>query len=121
MGRHDLTDAEWAHLDRFLPSQPKMGRPRRDRRQLLNGMLWILRTGAPWRDLPAEYGPWQTVYFRFNAWRKAGLWQTILEQLLIAMHQQKLLDHRLWAIDGTSIRAHKAAAGGPQKGGDTPH
>ena len=117
MSRHDLTDTEWAQLAPLLPPPTKMGRPRRCRRTLLNGMLWILRTGAPWRDLPEEFGPWKTVYHRFNAWRKDGLWQKIHFQLLTELHQKGRLDHELWCIDGTSIRAQHSAAGGAPKGG----
>ena len=62
-------------------ASPKGGRPANDHRTTLNGILWILRTGAPWRDLPEQYGAWQTVSGRFYRWRKAGLWQQILSQL----------------------------------------
>src|SRR6266852_7870536 len=72
MDRGDLTEAAWQQLRSLLPT-PRCGgrgRPRRDDRTLLNGMRWILRTGAPWRDLPARFGPWQTVYHRFTTWRR---------------------------------------------------
>ena len=69
--RYEVTDAEWEKLSPYLGNnQKKMGRPQTDNRKLLNGVLWILRTGAPWRDLPECYGPWQTVYKRFAQWEK---------------------------------------------------
>ena len=73
--RHELTDAQWAQLAPLLPPQrPRIGRPAKDHRTVLNGILWILRTGAPWRDLPERYGAWQTVYSRFRRWQHRGVW-----------------------------------------------
>lgn len=63
------------------PQQPWTGHPAKDHRAIINGISWIDRTGAPWRDLPERYGPWQTVASRFYRWRKAGIWQRILEAL----------------------------------------
>lgn len=70
--RHELTDAAWVALRDLLPTRRAggRGRPARDERQVINGVLWILATGCPWRDLPERYGPWQTCYHRFNAWAK---------------------------------------------------
>jgi hypothetical protein len=80
-----LTDAQWALVSALLPSQqPPVGRPPRDHRTLLAGMLWVARTGAAWRDLPPRFGPWQTVHGRYQRWRHAGLWQRILETLHLA-------------------------------------
>jgi transposase len=88
-----------------------VGRPSEDHRTTLNGILWVLRTGAPWRDLPERYGAWETVSGRFYRWRKSGLWQ----QLLARLQQQADADGRVnWAIhfvDGSVIRAHQHAAG----------
>jgi transposase len=84
-----------------------------DHRRILNGILWLLRTGAPWRDLPERYGPWQTVASRFYRWRQAGLW----DRLFAAVQQQAdaagHLDWGLHFVDGTIIRAHQHAAGAP--------
>ena len=82
---------------------------------ILNGILWILRTGAPWRDLPDRYGPWQTVYSRFYRWRKAEVWDRILERLLQEADRDGLVDWDCHHVDGTVVRAHKHAAGA--KGG----
>ena len=67
MRRHELTDEQWDRLEPLLPPQrPATGRPAKDHRMVLNGILWILRTGAPWRDLPERYGSWKTIYSRFR-------------------------------------------------------
>jgi len=83
---------------------------------VLNGILWILRTGAPWRDVPDRYGNWQTVYSRFRRWRDAGIW----DQILVALQREAAfdgtLDGSLAMIDGTNIRAHHHAAGQRKKG-----
>jgi hypothetical protein len=78
-----LTDEQWERIKPLMPPQePPTGRPRRDHRQVLAGMLWIFGTGASWRDLPEEeFGPWRTVYGRYRQWRKEGLWQRIVESL----------------------------------------
>jgi hypothetical protein len=77
-----LTDEQWARVSPLLPpQQPPVGRPPRDHRRLLTGMLWVARTGTAWRDLPPSFGPWQTVHGRYQRWRQAGLWQRILEAL----------------------------------------
>ena len=78
-----LTDEGWELLKPLLPPQkPPLGRPRRDHRTILTGMLWVLGSGASWRDLPEkEFGPWQTVYGRYRKWRLEGLWQSIMEVL----------------------------------------
>jgi hypothetical protein len=78
----DLTDDQWSRISALLPPQrPPIGRPPEDHRTILAGMLWIVQTGAAWRDLPPTFGPWPTVYSRFRRWRQAGLWQRILDTL----------------------------------------
>jgi hypothetical protein len=78
----ELTDDQWARVSPLLPPQhPPIGRPPGDHRTILAGILWIVRTGAAWRELPSAYGPWPTVYSRFRRWRQAGIWQRILETL----------------------------------------
>jgi transposase len=77
-----LTHDQWQRLQPLMPKpSPEGGRPPNDHRITINGILWVLRTGAPWRDLPDQYGAWETVSGRFYAWRKRGLWAEILEQL----------------------------------------
>ncbi len=79
MPRHDLTEREFNAIRYLLPTQKtkRRGRPWMDHRTAINGIMWILKTGAPWRDLPAEYGKWQTVYARFRRWTNDGLWLRI--------------------------------------------
>lgn len=116
MSRGDLTDTEWARLEPLLPPQkPEVGRPAHDHRTIINGVLWILRTGAPWRDLPARYSKWTTVVSRFYRWRAAGIWQRIFAELQEQADAEHKLDWDKHYVDGTVIRAHQHAAGA--KGG----
>ena len=78
--RYELSDSEWSVIDAMLPNKPR-GVPRVDDRRVLNGIFWILRSGAPWRDLPAIYGPRTTCYNRFVRWRRAGIWESIMKAL----------------------------------------
>lgn len=113
MSRHDLTDREFNAIRPFLPAQKKksVGRPWKDHRVMINGILWILSTGSPWRDLPDEFGKWQTVYGRFRRWRLEGLWQRIFAKLLRHVDNAGGIDRSLWCADGTVIRAHRCASG----------
>ena len=118
--RHELSDEEWALLAPLLPARRTAGRTFRDHRTVLNGMLWILHTGAPWRDLPERYGPWKTVYDRFRRWAQDGTFDRLLAQLQARLAAADRLDWELWCIDGTSVRAHKAAAGAGGKPAGVP-
>lgn len=110
--RGDLTNAQWEKLKPLLPAQkPIVGRPSQDHRTTINGILWILRTGAPWRDLPERYGSWQTVCGRFYRWRKPGLWARILAQLQQQADHEGNLNWDIHFVDGSVIRAHQHAAG----------
>ena len=113
--RHELSDREWALLEPLLPGPKRTGRPAKDHRTLINAMLWILHTGAPWRDLPERYGPWQTVYSRFGHWQADGTWDRILAALQRELDAVGGIEWELWMIDGTNIRAHKSAAGARKK------
>ena len=116
MSRHELSDAAWERLAPLLPPQRSpIGRPARDHRTILNAMLWLTKTGAPWRDLPERYGPWRTVATRFYRWTKSGLWQRVLAELQRQGDAEGKLDWSVPMVDGTSIRAHRHAAGA--KGG----
>lgn len=118
--RHELTDDQWKRLIPLLPAQrPQTGRPNHDHRTVINGILWILRTGAPWRDLPARYGHWQTVYSRFRRWKQAGVWERMLGSLQQEAAQDETLDGSVAHLDGSSVRAHQDAAGGSERGGST--
>jgi transposase len=117
--RHELTDEQWARLKDLLPPQkPRTGRPSIDHRTMVNGMLWIARTGAPWRDLPERYGKWTSVYSRFQRGRKAGIWERVLSEVQRQGDQQGKLDWEIHFVDGSIVRAHQHAAGAkkaPQK------
>jgi transposase len=82
---------------------------------MLNGIFWRLNTGAPWRDLPERYGPWQTVYDRFNKLRKSGLLDRIVERLQLRLNEKGFIEPELFCIDGTNVRAARAAAGAAKK------
>jgi transposase len=119
--RHELTDQQWEQLAPLLPPErPATGRPNHDHRTILNGILWRLRTGVPWRDLPERYGPWQTVYSRFRRWQAAGVWQRVLGAVQAAADARGQLDWTLHFVDGSVIRAHQHAAGARKKGGPKP-
>src|SRR5687768_6809587 len=112
--RHEVTGAEWARLGPLLPPR-KPGRPRKDDRPVVNGILWKLATGAPWRDLPERYGPWQSVYTRFRRWARAGAWDRIFAAIQRQADAAGELDWEAHFVDGTVVRAHQHAAGA--KGG----
>jgi transposase len=115
--RHDLTDAQWRRLEPLLPPErPRTGRPNHSHRTLLNGILWVLRTGAPWRDLPERYGPVGTVSSRFYRWRAAGLWDRVLAALQSQAEERNEVDWSLHFVDATVIRAHQYAAGARRAG-----
>ena len=119
MGRYDLTDVPWERLKPLLPPEkPRTGRPNHDHRRIINGILWIDRTGAPWNDLPSHYGPVGTVSSRFYRWRQAGIWQRVLEALQALADRQGRIDWSLHFVDSTIVRAHQHAAGARKTAGD---
>lgn len=113
MARGDLTNEQWARIAPLLPENGKgRGGWWKSHRMIINGIRWRVRTGSPWRDLPRRrFGPWQTVYDRFNRWSKEGVWTRILAALQAEDEQSGMHDHTLWCIDGSSVRAHASAAG----------
>lgn len=113
MSRHNLTDLEWNTIRRFLPSERsgKAGRPWKPHRHVINGILFVLRTGIGWADLPEDFGKYKTVYNRFRRWVKSGLWEKIVRSLIQRLLRDGEIDFELWCVDGTVIRAHRAAAG----------
>ena len=113
MARYDLSEAEWRLVEPLLPHKPR-GVPRVDDRRVINGIFYVLRTGSPWRDLPERYGPYTTVYNRYNRWAKAGVWLRIFETLAARSPQS------LQFIDSSIVRAHQHAAGGKKGARITP-
>jgi transposase len=109
-GRYDLTEFEWRTIQPLLPNKPR-GVPRVDDRRVLNGIFHHLRSGSPWADLPGRYGPYTTVYNRFNRWRKAGHWDKLMDAIIV-VHGGKVQ-----MIDATRVRVHQQA--GRSRGGLT--
>lgn len=103
MARFEMTDLEWGFIKCVLPTKVR-GVKRVDDRRVLNGIFYVLRTGIPWRDLPQQYGPYTTVYNRFNRWSKAGIWDDVMDAVVDAHSGNVVM------IDGTSVRVHHAAA-----------
>jgi transposase len=104
--RHDLTDEKWAILSSLCPGQAgQWGGVAHDNRRFLNGVFWILRTGAPWRDLPPSYGDWKNTHRRFCRWRDKGIWDELLEALIVDPDFEWLM------IDATHVKVHPHAAG----------
>jgi transposase len=111
-GTYWLSDVEWARIEPLLP-QGRRGARRVDDRRVISGIVHMLRSGARWRDCPPEYGPYTTVYNRFNRWSRQGIWLGIFEALTGESPVFGTV-----AIDATHIKAHRSAAGG--KGGPSP-
>lgn len=113
--RHELTAEQWERIRDLLPPEGgREGRPSIDNRQIVNAIRWILKTGAPWRDLPGHYPKWKTVHSRFSRWSQQGVWARVLEELA------KDQDDESFLIDATIVRAHQDAAGAPKKRGRRP-
>ncbi len=119
--RHELTDEQWQQLQPLLPPEkPRAGKPNLPHRTIVNGIVWRLKTGAPWRDLPERFGKWATVYSRFRRWQRAGIWDRVLAALQSAGDAAGRLDWEVHFVDGTVIRAHQHAAGARKKGTSKP-
>jgi transposase len=101
--RYELADDEWIAIKPMLPNKPR-GVPRVNDRRVLNGIFWVLRSGAPWRDLPDKFGPYTTCYNRFARWRRAGVWIKIMDALAAAY------DPAVQMIDTSIVRVHQHAA-----------
>ena len=109
--RHEMTDEQWDRIKDLVPPERSggKGRPAKDNRMMVNAIIWILKTGAPWRDLPERYGSWNSVYSRYSRWTKRGIWEKIFLEL------SKDQDNEEYMIDGSYVRVHQHGAGG--KGG----
>ena len=108
--RHELSDEQWERIVGLLPPERgAMGPPSKSHRTMLNAMLWIVRTGAPWRDMPERFGPWKSVNTRFARWQRRGVWKRVLDEL--ARDQ----DVETYMIDATIVRAHQDSAGAQKK------
>ena len=108
--RYELTDVQWQRIEGLLPGKvTDPGRTGADNRLFVNGVLWVLRSGAHWHDLPERYGKWKSVHTRFSRWAKAGVWERVFKVLTADRKNEYLM------IDTTLVRAHQQAATG--KGG----
>jgi putative transposase len=108
--RYELSEAQWERIARLLPGKASdPGRTGSDNRLFVNGVLWVLRSGAHWRDLPERYGKWKTLHKRFTRWAAAGVWEEVFASLI------KDRDNQYLMLDSTLVRAHQQAATG--KGG----
>ena len=110
--RYELTDYEWEQIKDLLPPENtgKRGRPSKHNRIMLNGMIWIARSGAPWRDLPERYGPWESVYSRFRKWIEDGILDNIFRILSLDAELEEL------SIDSSIIQTHQHSAGAKKRG-----
>ena len=105
--RYELTDQEWKQIEHLFPPENtgKRGRPRRDNRTMLNAVVWIARSGAPWRDLPERYGPWESAYSRFRKWIDDGILDNIFRVLSMDAELQEI------SLDASIVQAHQHSAG----------
>jgi len=110
--RGELSDEQCSRVEPLLAgAKGKGGRPADDERRTVNGILWRLRTGSPWRDMPERYGRWNSVYQTFNRWSKQGVWQRVFKEL------RREADNEANMVDSSVVRAHQHAAGA--KGGSS--
>ena len=108
--RYELSDAQWERIKDLLPGKAgDPGRSGKDNRLFVNGVLWVLRSGAHWHDLPERYGKWKSLHTRFSRWAKAGVWERVFQVLSADRKNEYLM------LDTTLVRAHQQAATG--KGG----
>ncbi|MFF4054149.1 IS5 family transposase [Streptomyces chartreusis] len=111
MGRGDLTNEEWARLQPHLPKSGQRGGRWANHRRIINGILYRNRTGVPWRDLPARFGKWKTVYERHRRWSADGTWDRIFAAVLADADAEGRIDWSMGSVDSTTCRAHQYAAG----------
>lgn len=115
--RYEISDADWELVADLFNTPRRTGRPRTDDRLMLNGVFWVLCSGATWRDMPERYGPWSTVYQRFRDRRNQGTFNKMLKRMHVKLNEQGLIDLDTWCIDSTAVKATRASSGAGQKGG----
>ena len=108
--RYELTDEQWALIQSLMPKAKPGGRWN-DHRTTLDGMMWVLKSGSPWRDMPERYGSWKSVYDRFRRWSADGTIERILARLRYKLDKDGYIHWDVWCVDGSNVRAHPAAAG----------
>jgi transposase len=115
--RYELSDERWKLVEPHLPANGGRGGQYKDHRTVVNGIIWVLCSGAAWRDLPERYGPFQTCHGRLRRWRADGTWERVLAALRATADERGLIDWAQWNADSTSVRATRHAAGARKKGG----
>ncbi len=115
--RYELSDERWSVIEHHFPPNGMRGGQWNDHRTTDNGILWVLCSGAAWRDLPERYGPFQTVHGRLLRWRRDGTWERVLADLRVRADGRGLIDWAQWNADSTSVRATRHAAGARKKRG----
>ena len=116
MARHRLSDEQWELIADIFPEPARTGRPPANPRDMMDGILWRLRTGSSWRDLFEEFGPWETVYKHFNQWNSDGTVDEVKHRQMQKIVDEDGLETDLWCVDGTVVRAARCSAGGGKKG-----
>jgi transposase len=109
MSRHDLSDAQWEIIQRLLPAQPKVGRKRKHDRRTINGILYVLKTGCAWADLPCEYGSYTTCWRWLERWSADGTWERIWRSLLGQLQAAEKIEWAQAFLDGSFVPAKKGA------------
>ena len=117
MHRYELTDEQWQRVAHHFPPNGNRGGQWNDHHTVVNGILWVLCSGAPWRDLPERYGPFQSAHGRLQRWRADGTWEKVLAALRVEADERGLIDWAQWNADSTSVRATRHAAGARKKRG----
>lgn len=115
MRRYELSIDQYESIEDLLPTNGKVGGQWKDHRNLLNGMFWVLYSGAQWREMPERYGSWKTVYGRFNRWSRDGTIEKMLERLHLNLDENGYIDMSQVFIDSTVVRASRSAAGAKKR------
>ncbi|MEA5673493.1 IS5 family transposase [Pseudomonas sp. MH2] len=118
--RYEISDEAWDVVSDLFIETRRRGRPRVSDRLMLDGVLWVLCSGAAWRDMPERFGPWSTVYQRFRDWRNDGTFDRMFKRLHLKLNEQGLIDLQTWMIDSTAVRATRASSGAKKKESDEP-
>lgn len=118
--RHALTDRQWERIRHLFERPQRRGGRWRDHREMLDAVLWVMKTGAAWRDLPERFGPWQTAYSRFRRWRSDGTLDRAVAHLQRDLERLGLIDWSAFCLDTTHVRASRSAAGARKRGAPPP-
>lgn len=116
MRRYELSDIEWGLVAGLFPANGRRGGQWADHRTVLNGICFKFRAGVAWRDVPERYGPWQTLYGRFRRWARDGFFLRMARVLQVKLDRRGVIAWDLWCVDGTNVRAARAAVGGGKRG-----